>query len=120
MRVDAGVSQGSEIGVKFDPMLAKLICYAESRDACIDRLDRALRDYIVLGTKTNISFLCRVVTHQVFRQGQVSTSFIAEHEESLRAPSDERVPLIAVALAAAPRERPMTTVWDSLGSWGRN
>ena len=120
VRVDAGVSQGSEIGVKFDPMLAKLICYAESRDACIDRLDRALRDYIVLGTKTNISFLRRVVTHQVFRQGQVSTSFIAEHEESLRAPSDERVPLIAVVLAAAPRERPMTTVWDSLGSWGRN
>src|ERR1700738_153684 len=63
VRVDAGVSQGSEIGVKFDPMLAKLICYGESRDACISRLDRALRDYIVLGTKTNISFLRRIVTH---------------------------------------------------------
>src|SRR5204862_316646 len=42
VRVDAGVSQGSEVGVSFDPMLAKLVCHAESREACIDRLDRAL------------------------------------------------------------------------------
>ena len=119
VRVDAGVSDGSEIGVKFDPMLAKLICYAESREACIDRLDRALRDYIVLGTKTNISFLRRVVTHKAFRQGQVSTAFIAEHEESLRAAGDERIPLIAVALAAEPRETSATNVWGVLGNWGR-
>src|SRR5207248_11204460 len=51
IRVDAGVTEGSTIGVKFDPMLAKLIAYAETRDAAIDRLDRALRDYVILGTK---------------------------------------------------------------------
>src|SRR5207245_6338512 len=54
VRVDGGVGEGSEISVNFDPMLAKLICYAESRDNCIDRLERALRDYTILGTKTNL------------------------------------------------------------------
>ncbi len=127
VRVDAGVSQGSEISVKFDPLLAKLICYAESRDACIDRLDRALRDYAILGTQTNVSWLRRVITHPAFREGRVSTRFLADHSDSLRVDVPEVVPLIAAALAASSPRQPtadnrqpsVRSVWDSLGSWGR-
>jgi 3-methylcrotonyl-CoA carboxylase alpha subunit len=123
VRVDAGVSQGTEIGVSFDPMLAKLICVAPSRDTAIDRLDRALRDYIVLGTKTNISWLRRLVTHPAFREGRVSTRFIADHEESLRRTTPEIVPAIAAVLASAPRREVakggIASVWDSVGEWGR-
>ncbi|HEX7677738.1 MAG TPA: biotin carboxylase N-terminal domain-containing protein [Thermoanaerobaculia bacterium] len=121
VRVDAGVSQGTEIGVSFDPMLAKLICHAESRSAAIDRLDRALRDYIVLGTKTNISWLRRVVTHPAFRDGRVSTRFIADHEESLRRTTPEIIPAIAAVLSSAQRPeatkrvRGVASVWDSVG-----
>ena len=124
VRVDAGVTRGSEIGVNFDPMLAKLICFAETRDACIDRLSRALRDYVILGTRTNVSWLRRVVTHPAFREGRVSTRFVIEHDLSPR-PS-EAVPAIAAALAAAPRaavravaEQQMPSVWEALGGWGR-
>ena len=125
VRVDAGVSQGTEIGVSFDPMLAKLICHAESRGAAIDRLDRALRGYIVLGTKTNISWLRRVVTHPAFRDGRVSTRFIADHEESLRRTTPEIIPAIAEVLStaqrsgAAKRVSGVASVWDSVGEWGR-
>ncbi len=128
VRVDAGVSQGTEIGVSFDPMLAKLICSGESRDAAIDRLQRALRDYVVLGTKTNISWLRRVVAHPAFRDGLVSTRFIADHEESLRRTTPEVVPVIAAVLASiSQREQrasggttpSVASVWDSLGGWGR-
>jgi 3-methylcrotonyl-CoA carboxylase alpha subunit len=125
VRVDAGVTQGTEIGVSFDPMLAKLICHAESRDAAIDRLDRALRDYIVLGTKTNISWLRRLVTHPAFRDGRVSTRFIEDHEESLRRDTPEVIPAIAAVLASVPRRSvaqqasSVASVWDSLGEWGR-
>src|SRR5687767_3902254 len=73
VRVDAGVMRGTEIGVKYDPMLAKLACFAEDRADCIERLNRALRDYVILGTKTNLSWLRRVVTHPAFREGLVST-----------------------------------------------
>src|SRR5207248_3160884 len=119
VRVDAGVTQGTEIGVSFDPMLAKLICHAESRDAAIARLDRALRDYIVLGTKTNISWLRRVITHPAFRDGRVSTRFLADHEESLRRTTPEVVPAIAAVLSSIPTRRDTTrsmgvsSVWDS-------
>jgi len=120
VRFDAGVETGSEVGVKFDPMLAKLICYAPTRDAAIDRMDRALRDTIILGTKTNVSWLRRVVTHEAFRAGEVSTAFLEEHAIEREVP--EVVNAIASALiASAPRavRRGATSVWDSLGSWGR-
>ncbi|MEK6371924.1 MAG: biotin carboxylase N-terminal domain-containing protein [Acidobacteriota bacterium] len=126
VRVDAGVGERTQIGVSFDPMLAKLVCHAESRDACIDRLERALRDYVILGTKTNVSWLRRVVAHPAFREGLVSTRFLSDHETDLRQPMPEVVPLIAAALAAQPTQRPTangqrrtTDIWHSLGNWGR-
>jgi acetyl/propionyl-CoA carboxylase alpha subunit len=126
VRVDAGVMQGTEIGLKYDPMLAKLICYAPDRDTCIDRLDRALRDYIVLGTKTNVSWLRRVISHPAFREGLVSTRFVQDHAETLARRSDNLAPLLAAAIASMPRARGasastsrVSTIWDQLGPWGR-
>jgi 3-methylcrotonyl-CoA carboxylase alpha subunit len=127
VRVDSGVMEGSEIGVSFDPMLAKLICHAADRDAAIARLDRALRDYAVLGLKTNTSWLRRVVTHPAFRAGKVSTRFLADHEAELQRAMSPEVALIAAALANLPHlQQPTTsnqqlpTIWDTLGSWGRS
>jgi 3-methylcrotonyl-CoA carboxylase alpha subunit len=130
VRVDAGVTEGSEVGVKFDPMLAKLIAFAETREACIDRLDRALRDYVILGTKTNVSWLRRVITHPAFRDGLVSTRFLDDHEESLRRVVPEVVPLVAAAIASSPHTpaaraagkatSEARSVWDSIGPWGRS
>jgi acetyl/propionyl-CoA carboxylase alpha subunit len=118
--------RGTTIGLQFDPMLSKLICYAESREQCIDRLSRALRDYVVLGTRTNISWLRRVVSHPAFREGLVSTRFIEDHADTLQPHVPPVIPLIAAALAAAPRAREavageakLPSVWESLGGWGR-
>ncbi len=128
VRVDAGVMQKTEVGVSFDPMLAKLICYAADREAAIDRLDRALRDYVILGVKNNISWLRRLVTHPEFRAGRVSTRFIADHEQSLQRSVPEVVPLIAAALAGSAGRQPdassgkragVPSVWDAIGPWGR-
>jgi 3-methylcrotonyl-CoA carboxylase alpha subunit len=116
VRVDAGVAEGSEVGVSFDPMLAKLICTAESRDAAIDRLSAALAGYAILGTKTNLGWLRRVVTHPAFREGLVSTSFLEQHEESLRRAENAHVPEIAALLAALPRRAAQSSripsVWE--------
>jgi 3-methylcrotonyl-CoA carboxylase alpha subunit len=126
IRVDAGVTEGSTIGVRFDPMLAKLIAFGESRDIAIERLDRALRDYVILGTKTNVSWLRRVVTHPAFRDGRVSTRFLDDHDLTRTVP--DYVPELAAAIAAkAKRSETRVTngvpslpsVWDTLGGWGR-
>jgi acetyl/propionyl-CoA carboxylase alpha subunit len=123
VRVDAGVMQGSEIGLRFDPMLAKLICYAEDRASCIDRMSRAMRDYVILGTKTNVSWLRRVVTHPAFREGLVSTRFLEEHAETLAPPVNELAPKIAAAIAGASRQKRapkahLASVWEMAGNLG--
>jgi 3-methylcrotonyl-CoA carboxylase alpha subunit len=123
VRVDAGVMRGSNISVSFDPMLSKLICYAEDRESCIDRMSRALRDYVILGTKTNVSWLRRVVTHEAFRDGRVSTRFLQDHAESLEPRTPDVVRAIAAALASAPKQRvaaaatsesQLPSVWDQI------
>jgi acetyl-CoA carboxylase biotin carboxylase subunit len=126
VRVDAGVMRGSSIGVKFDPMLSKLICYAEDRDTCIDRMKRALRDYVILGTKTNLSWLRRVISHDAFRAGHLSTRFIADHEADLAPRIPENIAAIAATIASAPKKSQEMTatavqasVWDQLGAWNR-
>ena len=127
VRVDSGVMRGTEVGVQFDPMLAKLICWGEDRDAAIDRLVRALGDYVILGVTTNAAYLRRIVTHPAFRAGEVGTHFVDAHADDLRRNVPDIVPLLAAAIASAPRERPrvsvarqgVTSVWDVLGPWGR-
>ena len=120
IRVDAGVMRGSEISVKFDPMLAKLVAFGETRDAAIDRLARALRDYVILGPRNNVSWLRRVITHPAFREGLVSTRFIPEHEETLRRDVPEIAAMVATAIAEMPRKRAVTTeaalpsVWETI------
>jgi 3-methylcrotonyl-CoA carboxylase alpha subunit len=127
VRVDAGVTEGTQIGVSFDPMLAKLICHAPTRDMAIDRLERGLRDYVILGTKTNVSWLRRVIAHPAFREGKVSTRFLQDHEADLKQPMPEEVQQIAAALANKSNgQRPtansqpvLPDVWSSIGSWAR-
>jgi acetyl/propionyl-CoA carboxylase alpha subunit len=127
VRVDSGVMQGTTIGVNFDPMLAKLICYGPDRGSAIDRLDRALRELVILGVTTNVSWLRRVITHRAFREGNVSTRFIADHESDLQRKVPEVVAQIAALIASAARQpasapagQPgVRSVWDTLGEWGR-
>ena len=69
VRVDSGVAEGGEVPVHYDPMLAKVIALGENRDVAIARLVAALRDYPILGIRTNIPFLLRVLEHPRFRAG---------------------------------------------------
>jgi len=125
IRVDSGVTAGSTISVKYDPMLAKVIAYSESREGAIDRLARALRDYVILGTRTNVSWLRRVIEHRDFRDGAVHTGFLADHQDDLMPKRPGEVAAIAAVLAAQkkPARAGGTTaptpssVWDTLGDW---
>jgi 3-methylcrotonyl-CoA carboxylase alpha subunit len=76
VRVDAGVAEGNEVTVHYDPMLAKVIAVGETRDAAIGRLAAALREYPVLGVRTNIPYLLKVLDHPRFRAGDIDTGFL--------------------------------------------
>ena len=100
IRVDAGVVEGSEISVFYDPMLAKLIVAAETRDLAIARAIGALNQYIILGIRTNIPFLLNILQGPRFRSGDVHTGYLDMEGTGLRAADDGEIPEAALAASA--------------------
>jgi acetyl-CoA carboxylase, biotin carboxylase subunit len=98
IRDDRGVDAGGEISVFYDPMIAKLIAWAPTREACIAKMRRALAEYEILGVQTNIPFCRFVMEHAAFTSGDLTTHFVQDHyrPEYLPAPSAEE----AIAAAA--------------------
>jgi acetyl/propionyl-CoA carboxylase alpha subunit len=100
VRVDAGVRSSDDVSVYYDPMVAKIIAYGEHRDGAIRRLDYALSQIELLGLRSNIAFLRRVLTHPDHLTGDITTAFIAQHPELLKeANPPPSAALVAAALA---------------------
>ena len=76
IRVDSGFTAGDEVTHFYDPLLAKLIVHAEDREAAIQRMQAALREFIVHGVITNIDFLQAVLSHPDFQNGEVTTRWV--------------------------------------------
>ncbi len=104
VRVDAGVTSGSEVGHYYDPMLAKLIAFGSDRSAAIARIEQALSECRVDGVRTNLPLLLWIVRDAAFRAGETTTRFLDERlDESIFAagkPRREAVLLCAAALLA--------------------
>jgi propionyl-CoA carboxylase alpha chain len=78
IRNDTGVFEGGEISIYYDPMIAKLVTHAPTREAAIDAQSRALDAFAIEGIRHNIPFLSAVMEHPRWREGRLSTGFIAE------------------------------------------
>ena len=78
VRVDSGVAEGGEISMFYDPMIAKLVTYGADRAAAIDEMADALNRFRIRGVGNNLDFLAATVDHSRFREGRLSTGFIAE------------------------------------------
>ncbi|MBK1886772.1 acetyl/propionyl/methylcrotonyl-CoA carboxylase subunit alpha [Marinobacter sp. DY40_1A1] len=83
VRVDTGVIEGDEISIHYDPMIAKLIVWDETREQAINRMVQALEHYRIAGVKTNIRFLHALADSQPFREADLTTGFIDSHRELL-------------------------------------
>ena len=90
VRFDCGVAPGSPVPVHYDPILAKLITWGESRSAALARMDRALAETAVLGVQTPIELLLSIVRSEAFRQGRTDTAFLSEHFADWRSDPDQR------------------------------
>ncbi|MDB5494464.1 MAG: pccA [Phenylobacterium sp.] len=78
VRNDAGVREGDEISMFYDPMISKLSTWAKTREAAIDAMGRALEDFHIEGLGQNIPFLAAVMDQERFRSGQLSTNYIKD------------------------------------------
>jgi acetyl-CoA carboxylase biotin carboxylase subunit len=133
VRIDSGVVEGGDVSVYYDPMLAKVIASAETREAAIARLVVALRAYPILGIRTNIPFLLRILEDPRFRAGEVDTGFL-DGEGATLADIDAHAPTpyVRAAIAAHLGQTPVAgqqssngghsptpDPWQALRAWGR-
>ena len=122
VRIDTGVRQGDEITPFYDPMIAKLIVYGETRDAAIARMRDALAQYEVVGVTTNIAFLGRLMRAPSFVEARLDTALIERERAFLFAPA-ETPPRAAWDLAVLARasQRPPSRLprspWEETGGW---
>jgi acetyl/propionyl-CoA carboxylase alpha subunit len=124
VRWDSGIVRGSEVTSAFDPMLAKLIVRGSDRLDAIHRADQALRETVLLGCKTNIAFLRRLIAHPAFLAGDVHTGFLEENRQIAAEAATPVSKLQALLAAAALSTRPLVEGADAvpklhaaIGSW---
>ena len=113
IRVDAGVWEGSQVSHHYDPLLAKLIVGAETREAAIRRMQAALRQYVIHGVTTNVDFLQSVLAHPDFQDGRATTRWVDAAFEDWQASEATPEALIAAALADVAVAKPQSTTPDS-------
>ena len=101
VRHDGYIYEGYEIPMYYDPMVSKLIVWAPTRDQAIDRMKRALYAYKIIGIKTTIPFLSRIMDVASFRAGNYNTHFIQDNQDELNPKDDASVKLKDVAAITA-------------------
>ncbi|MHB8419351.1 MAG: acetyl-CoA carboxylase biotin carboxylase subunit [Myxococcales bacterium] len=101
VRDDGGVYPGFTVPVHYDPMISKLSVWAPDRPQAIERLRRALAEYVVRGITTNVRWLRRVLDHADFRSGRYDTSFLTVRAAELATPPDPALGETALLAAAA-------------------
>jgi acetyl-CoA carboxylase, biotin carboxylase subunit len=128
IRNDCGVYTGATVPLEYDPILSKLIVYAENRELAVKRMRDALSRYVILGIKTPILFLMDVMDSEAFRQGDTHTDFIARHFAKWKsAPANTHGACLAFAVheltgkkrseAFSTTKGKFPTPWETLGNW---
>lgn len=97
VRIDTGIVTGHAVTPYYDPMIAKVICWGETRKVALARLQRTLNETRILGLRTNVGFLNRLAGHEDFAGGRFDTGFIDARLDTL---VDAETPPGLVALAA--------------------
>lgn len=107
VRVDSGITEGDQVPVYYDPLIAKLITWGMDRTEAIARMRRALGEYTIVGVKTTIPFHLALMDNMRFRRGELSTHFVQEEfglQFRLPKPTEEEL-LAAMAVFSCVLER---------------
>jgi len=128
VRLDSGIYQGFEVPVQYDPILGKLIVWAEDRGAAIARMKRALSECVILGVQTPIEYMIDVLTSTAFAEGATHTGFLEEHFTDWQPDQEaDTAAVIGAALhemiapkvqtAATTEQTGVPSPWQTLGRW---
>lgn len=96
VRVDAGIEEGQEVSINYDPMISKLCTYAGDRKSAIDKMLRALDEYEISGVRTTIPFCKFTLNHDHFREGRYDTHFVQDNYKPQTINEKEQLEVISV------------------------
>ena len=85
MRIDSHAYQGYHIQPHYDSLVAKIICWGNTREESISRMKRALNEFVIDGISTTITFHLKVLDNAEFKAGNVTTNFIEKHFSKAKA-----------------------------------
>jgi len=100
IRLDSGVYAGWNVPLEYDPMLAKVAAWAPTRELAIERMRRALREFLVAGIRTNIAWFDEILASPDFRSGALSTAFLDRFEPAIGGLPDLETEAAAALIAA--------------------
>ena len=126
IRIDTSIDKATTIQSFFDPMISKLIVWGKTRDEAIELSIQALKNYIIHGIKTNITYLINVLEHSAFTTNKLSTKFCDEHTDDIlhrihksKDEIDIRIPLSALSLFTLneTNNAQEKSIWTEIGYW---
>ncbi len=128
IRNDCGVYEGADVPVEYDPILSKLVSFAENREAAIQRMVHALAGYVISGVKTPVPFLMDLLQSKAFMSGETFTDFIEEYFADwhpVGPPADlARIAFVVDEICSKTRAKKTmhptaktASPWDTLGNW---
>jgi acetyl-CoA carboxylase biotin carboxylase subunit len=128
VRVDSGVSQGYEVPIEYDPIISKVIVWAENRGLAIEKMIRALEEYVITGVTTSIPFLLDIMRSEEFKLGNIDTKFVAEFLSDWDPPQrNKNFAIVTYVLDQIFNKRKanlremrkdnILSPWQTLGSW---
>ncbi|MCX2451297.1 acetyl-CoA carboxylase biotin carboxylase subunit [Pedobacter sp. PLR] len=126
VRVDDGFEQGMEIPIYYDPMIAKLITYGQTREEAIERMVRAIDEYHITGIKTTLGFGKFVMQHEAFKSGDFNTHFVSRYfsQERIKHADENEALMAAVMAAITYKKKSLAMLADSseqqVSNWKRN
>lgn len=122
VRIDSGIEAGDEVSVHYDPMIAKLIVYGDSRQSCLLQLNRALAASFIAGPTTNLGFLQALAGSKAFARGEIDTGLLDRDLESIA--GTDAAPPVEAGMAAAgywllTQEQAAAgqSPWDTVDGW---
>jgi acetyl-CoA carboxylase biotin carboxylase subunit len=131
IRIDSGIGTSTEIKSSFDPMICKLIVWANNRHDAGQVMLQALNDYIIHGIRTNITYLVKLLQSEAFLTNTISTRFCDEHTAALvdaslkeKETTPVHVPVIGYLMYTLARSRELrkgtagiSNIWETIGYW---
>jgi acetyl-CoA carboxylase biotin carboxylase subunit len=118
VRVDDGFEEGMTIPIYYDPMIAKLVVWAENRTAAIAKMKKAIDDYRIVGVETTLDFCQYVLAHEEFISGKFNTHFVKDHfkPEYLIPPVSKETEEMAAVIAAVALQQKENELIDAATS----